>query len=229
MNSTPSAKPDPEDDFDRKELPWTIADRAIARYHEAIQDQAEAYRLADDRRDLERWSDLTTVVAMDAKRQLIRAILASSPDPDYDSPRRHRAEKRYWSARGVRFDGKLYLAVPDESRIEERENLDGPDVMSVLVVPENAIVDLDSDPTSSAPTPAPSSSDPTASAPPLTTGERALVEVARTLSQQVAMERLLLVGLYGAIGETIDRLGTDAVAELRRIIAAGGSVVDRPA
>jgi hypothetical protein len=59
----------------------------------------------------------------------------------------------------------------------------------------------------------------------LTPAEESILYFARTIGEGAAMDRLLMAGPYGAIRDAIDRLGTDAVAELRRIIAAGSAPV----
>jgi len=60
---------------------------------------------------------------------------------------------------------------------------------------------------------------------PLTTSEQLAVDFVRRIGQGEAMDRLMMMGPYQVIYEAIKRLGSDAVAELRRIIAAGESPV----
>jgi hypothetical protein len=136
---------EPDDESDRAELPRDIADRAIARWKEAVAESAEAYRLAEGHRGLESWTDLTTIAAINASRVLIRAILAY--DPAYATARRHKAEKRRWTPRGIRSQDKLYITFPDPDRDDGRdgipEDLDGPDLMQLIVVDAASIIDVE--------------------------------------------------------------------------------------
>ena len=130
---------------DRRELPRDIADRAIARYVEAVRERAEAYRLASGHDEYEPWTDLTTLAAIEAERMLILAILTC--DADYCGPRSYKADRRRWEPRGIRSQGRLYITAPNPDRDEGRdgipENLDGPMLMQLVVVEESRIVDVE--------------------------------------------------------------------------------------
>ena len=60
----------------------------------------------------------------------------------------------------------------------------------------------------------------------LTTAEGLAVDLVRKYGEDEAMDRLLMAGAYGAIRNVILRLGSDAVAELLRIIATGNVPVE---
>lgn len=55
----------------------------------------------------------------------------------------------------------------------------------------------------------------------LTTAESMVLRLVRNLGEREAIDRIHFAGPYGAIAGAIDRLGRDAVDDLRRIIAAG--------
>ncbi len=62
----------------------------------------------------------------------------------------------------------------------------------------------------------------------LTSAESLVLHFVRNLGEREALDRLHLAGPYGAIAEAIDRLGRDALDELRRVIADPGMTKTRP-
>ena len=123
---------------DIQELPWHIIDRAAARLVETTAQAERARDLAELDRRLDRWAELLTSMAGDARTELLRIILATSPD--FDRVWIYNPEKRRQPARAVMFADKVYLAVPDPSQ-DGKERSDGPDIMTLVVMDRAGILD----------------------------------------------------------------------------------------
>ena len=84
---------------------------AVDSYWEAIARRNRVLEAGEDCDDLDRWSDLACRAVDDAERHLILAVLSWAPGLDRVDPDTLR---RYHPPTGVRFGGRLYLAVPSD-------------------------------------------------------------------------------------------------------------------
>jgi hypothetical protein len=187
-------------DFYWEDFACDMVDRAIARYREASRSARNAK--AQD----SKWSDLAQHEAATAERFLTLTILAC--DPDHDDP--ELAILKEGPTRAVRAFGKLYIAGPLPNYHEPR------DQMVLTVIDESAIIDFDtiqSDDQVEATEPATVVS---TLASVLTPAQEDALMFIKKLGERETFDRLYISGAHGVIGHAIQRLGSDAVAELRR-------------
>jgi hypothetical protein len=189
-----------QDDFYPQDFARDMVDRAIARWHEASRSARET------KTQCSKWSELAEHEAATAERFLTLAIIASNPD--CDAP--ELAVLDEGPARAVRFDGRLYIAGPLPNYRETR------DQMVLTVIDESAIIDLDmigvddhveaTEPATVAPV----------STSTLTPAQEDALMFIKKLGERETFDRLYMSGAHGEIARAIQRLGSDAVAELRR-------------
>ena len=136
---TPSAPPTLDDLTEARDLPRAIIARAVERWGETTARAERARDLAELDRRLDKWAEHAGGLAVDAERDLVRAILTVAGDFD-----RHPSvypEKLDWPEIGVTLGSTVYLVVPDPDRVGEPRN-DGPDRMTLVVVGRDAIHDM---------------------------------------------------------------------------------------
>lgn len=205
------------------DLARTAMLRAIERRAE-IRGEAEAIRRrVAERPELAKWSAMASASEVEAERSLVLAILATGED-FAESDVCSGAQQDRWPARGVRVDGRVFLAIPDPAREDDDDGGNGQDLMRLIIVDAYRILDLDNSgcwpvPAEVAPLEAQDSGE--GSRPAVLSEEQSRVlRYLADLGSRETFDRLLLAGPYDAIWEAVNRLGTDAVVELRRVIAA---------
>ncbi len=193
--------------------------RAIDHRLEACKAVVESRRLAAGRPDQTKWPVMAEHLAVQADRSLVLAILATAPD--FGEGDVFGAQQDRWPGRGVQVGGKLYLAIPHPDR-DDDDGGDGTDLMRLAILDADRILDLEPSGLATSWTTA-RPGDEVGPEPYVLDEDQSLVlHALADLGPVKAIERLSLTGPYGAIRDTVNRLGSDAVDELRRIIANGG-------
>jgi hypothetical protein len=126
----------------RKAAIDAVIRRAIADYHRARAEVAEAEASFGEESSLDPMMCVVQDRANDAEATLVRAILGNGTGPGYGG----RMEKRLWPSRGVRCDGRLYLVSPAEDNpgtLKEGESRkDGADAMLLTVIDQGDVEDV---------------------------------------------------------------------------------------
>ena len=131
MNPTDKPTPTVEDPADARNLPWTILDRAIARYEETRANLLRDDPLAGLDPRLPLWHELSVAIAVEASSDLLRALIATSPG--FGNRPVHHAERFPWPTRGVRSGDRIYLAAADPDRAGEPGGYDRSALMKLVV------------------------------------------------------------------------------------------------
>ena len=139
-NPTPTLTPSAEDLDAVRDLPWDILDRAIARLHETEARAERARSLAELDRRLDKWAEHEGGLAVDAKTDLIRAILTTSAE--FSGRSTVRPEKHLWPAIGVTMGDRSYLVIPDPYQEGAEHRRNGPDRMMLTIFDRGAIDDI---------------------------------------------------------------------------------------
>ena len=116
LNATtgPTTTATAEDIEAARTLGRDVVGRAIGRYHEAAHDSRRALELAELDPRLSRWAELAVAVAGQTATDLLRAILATSPN--FGSCSVFQSERLRWRRGGSSARGHCTLAIPDPER-----------------------------------------------------------------------------------------------------------------